>query len=150
MRKIFPKERIISGVIIFSFLLFLFFLMYPLEISFDKSSIFIIVTFILVLCISINLIVSHTSYNSEFVVLFSIFSIKKIKMDEITQISRLWEGSGKGLQLKWYIHYVDKKSNREIKRKIYLSENYASENIKRFIETIRKRNPKFILSLGIK
>ena len=153
MKRILPAERILCGFLLLVLLMFFLFVLLPINITFGKESVFIIffiiIPFIVGFSISINLIISHLAFDSEKLVFYSLFKIKKIELNNITQITRNWEGSSKSLRLKYYVHHIDEHNNKEVKTRIYLPENYEAENVQEFLKCIKKKNDNFVFQVGI-
>ena len=100
--------------------------------------------------ISLNFILSHTAYDSEKLVSWTPFWRVKIKLKEITQIRREWDGSGKSTRLKYNVYYYATNRNREVKTKLFLPENSESQSIKDLVKTIQNINEnfEFIVKIG--
>lgn len=149
MKRIFPEERMISGFLILGALLFFFFVIFPLEFSFNAETIFLTLIFIFGFGVAFNFIISHTAYDEENLFIVTLFVKQKIKMDEIIQIARTWEGSGKNIRLKWNVFYRDNYWGREFKTRIYLPEDYNSEKTSELIKTIKNRNAGFVFQINL-
>ncbi|MBQ5433268.1 MAG: hypothetical protein IIU30_07440, partial [Treponema sp.] len=83
MKRIFPKERVILGLLGIAALLFFWFTIFKSGFSFDAGSVFLLIFFALGLVICVNLITAHTAYNSERLLVWSLFYRKKINFDKI-------------------------------------------------------------------
>ncbi|MBQ1726415.1 MAG: hypothetical protein II039_03410 [Treponema sp.] len=142
MKRIFPKERVILGLLGIAALLFFWFTIFNSGFSLDAGSVMLLFLFALGLVICVNLITAHTAYNSERLLVWSFFYRKKINFDKITQICRTWQGSGKSLRLKWYVLYMDK--NKVAKAKLYLPDNFDSESVTNLASTIKAVNDKAV------
>ncbi|MBO7612992.1 MAG: hypothetical protein J6S81_04145, partial [Treponema sp.] len=108
--------------------------------------VFLLILFTLGLVICVNLITAHTAYNSEKILVWSLFYRKKIRFDEITKIHRTWQGSGKSLRIKWYVLYMDK--NKVAKAKLYLPDDFGSESVASLASAIKAVNDEFVFVLG--
>ena len=146
LKRIFPKERVILGLLGIAALLFFWFTIFNSGFSFDAGSVFLLILFALGLVICVNLITAHTAYNSEKILVWSLFYRKKIRFDEITKIHRTWQGSGKSLRIKWYVLYMDK--NKVAKAKLYLPDDFGSESVASLASAIKAVNDEFVFVLG--
>lgn len=146
LKRIFPKERVILGLLGIAALLFFWFTIFNSGFSLDAGSVTLLFLFALGLVICVNLITAHTAYNSERLLVWSFFYRKKINFDKITQICRTWQGSGKSLRLKWYVLYMDK--NKVAKTKLYLPDDFDSESVEKLAGAIKAVNDKFVFLLG--
>jgi len=142
LKRIFPKERVILGLLGIAALLFFWFTIFKSGFSLDAGSVFLLILFALGLVICVNLITAHTAYNSEKILAWSLFYRKKINFDKITQICRTWQGSGKSLRLKWYVLYMDK--NKVAKAKLYLPDDFGSESVAKLASAIKAVNDKVV------
>ncbi|MBQ4025499.1 MAG: hypothetical protein II611_08920 [Treponema sp.] len=142
MKRIFPKERVILGLLGIAALLFFWFTIFNSGFSLDAGSVMQLFLFALGLVICVNLITAHTAYNSERLLVWSFFYRKKINFDKITQICRTWQGSGKSLRLKWYVLYMDK--NKVAKAKLYLPDDFGSESVANLASAIKAVNDKAV------
>ncbi len=147
MKRIFPKERIISGFLILGALLFFFCMIFPLEFSLNAETVFFALIFLCGFCIAFNFIIAHTAYTEENLFIVTLFGKQKIKMEEITRIDRTWEGSVKNIRLKWNVYYRDEYWDREFKTRIYLPEDYDSEKTKELIRAIKNRNTGLVFQI---
>ena len=139
----------ITGFLFLSFAVFLSFLFYPLDIAFDWESVFILSLLGFGFAVSFYFIFAHTAYNSEYLIVWTPFCWKKIKIHEITKICRNWESNGKGHWIKWYAYHHDGKLDKEKRTKLYLPEDYESKSIKGMISTIKKANKSFAFYVDI-
>ncbi|HBB15052.1 MAG TPA: hypothetical protein DCZ76_12390 [Treponema sp.] len=144
MKRIFPKERVILGLLGIAALLFFWFTIFNSGFSLDAGSVMLLFLFALGLVICVNLITAHTAYNSEKILAWSLFYRKKIRFDEIIKIHRTWQGSGKSLRLRWYVLYMDKNKNKVAKAKLYLPDDFGSESVANLASAIKAVNDKAV------
>ena len=150
MKRIFPTERVICGTLAFILTTFFFVVFFSHEgFSFDSGTVFSCVFFLFCFLGSLHFMLSHTAYNTTHIISQSLFRRKKIHFEDITQICRTWEGTGKGTRLRWYLFSCNARQNKETRTTLYLPENYESRGIQNLIEAINRKNEKcdFIIAM---
>lgn len=86
MKRIFPKERIIIGLMGISILVFFWITVFQSEVSFDAGSIMLFFLFGIGLGICVNLITAHTAYTSD-----NLFIEKKLFAFTLRHFDRMLE-----------------------------------------------------------
>lgn len=140
MKRIFPIERIISGLLLTLFSLAFFIYLFPDGLSFDKWMLFLLMPFIAALLFSIQLVTAHTAYNEEEVISWSFFHRRSIQIRKIIQVHRAWNNKTKSAKVSWYACCRDTETNSDFKIILYLPENYECKSVVMFMKTLKEAN----------
>ena len=145
-KRIFPPERIGLGFLLLFGLIFFSIYLYP---SNKGDFIFFLCIFSPGFIYCLHLFSAHTSYDSENLILWTFYKRKKIRFEDIIQICRKWEGSGKSTSLKWHIYYRNN-NDKESKARLFLPENPDNKKINELFASIKKINHEAVIEINFK
>lgn len=146
MKRIFPSRQLILGIFLGAFSLLMFFIaLLPKDDIDIKAFLYSIFLF----PFSLFFATTHTAYDSEFLISWTIFKRKKILIQDILEISRKWVSGGKSGAFHWYVSHFDRIDRRELTTHIFLPGNYKSKKVQEFLDFMKKTNHKidFLLEL---
>lgn len=148
MKSLFSKERMIRGfVVLAAFAAFADMLFEALNVN--KISLISIFT-ICALAVVLVIITKHVKFDSEKLILWSLFSRKEIELKDIKEICRKCENFSKGTRLEYWLFYFDAQKNENKKVRLYLPEDYKNEILQELLDSIKNANNDFKFTVDVK